>query len=193
MVVWRVTHIGISKGTVDAREPITLAGVEPRREKLFAEFADSGFTEKITGSPPVRGPFGEAVINLKPGAVPMRQRPYHIVGERRTAWLKLTDELVERGLIEPGVGSWSLPSFPVPKKNPGEYRFVQDFRPLNDATEDDAHPLPRIEDILQRQGSCHMWSFLDLKSGYHQMPLKLEHRPLTCMSPQGGQCNGGCW
>ena len=63
---------------------------------------------------------------------------------------------------------------------------MEDFRDLNAATVDDAHPLPRIEDILQRQGSCKIWSVLDLKSGYHQMPLKPEHRHLTCMSTPRG-------
>ena len=65
--------------------------------------------------------------------------------------MKLTDEILEAALVEPGVGSWNSPSFPVPKKNPGEYRLVEDFRKLNDCTVDDAHPLPRIEEILQRQ------------------------------------------
>jgi hypothetical protein len=67
------------------------------------------------------------------------------------AWIKLTDEIIEDGKIEPGVRPWSSPSFSVPKKIPGEYRLVEDFRKLNDATVDDGHPLPRIEDILQKQ------------------------------------------
>ena len=82
--------------------PFLNDGVEERRPQILEEYADTVFSGKITGSPPVRGPFGEAEINLKPGAVPVRQRPFQIVGERRTAWLKLTDELVEHGLIEPG-------------------------------------------------------------------------------------------
>ena len=100
--------------------------------------------------------------------------------------MKLTDDTIKTEKIEPGVSPWNSPSFPVPKKKPGEYRLVEDFRRLNDATVDDAHPLPRIEDILQRQGVFKIWSVLDLKDGYHQMPLKPEHRYPTAMStPQG--------
>jgi hypothetical protein len=63
---------------------------------------------------------------------------------------------------------------------------IEDFRKVNDNTEDDAHPLPRIEDIFQKQGNCKIWSMLDLKDGYHQMPLKPEHRHITCMlTPKG--------
>ncbi len=43
-------------------------------------------------------------------------------------------------------------------------------------------PLLQIEDFLQRQKGYKIWSVLDLKDGYHQMPLKEEHRHNTCMS-----------
>jgi len=52
--------------------------------------------------------------------------------------------------------------FSGPQEKPGEYRLVEDFRALNDASVDDAHPLPKIEKILQRQGSYKMWSVMDL-------------------------------
>ena len=58
-----------------------------------------------------------------------------------------------------------------PKKD-GKHRFVVDLRAVNDAIVTDAHPLPRIEDILQRQGGFKMWSVLDMKDGYHQVPLR---------------------
>ena len=70
---------------------------------------------------------------------------FHITGERREAWERLTEEVIQAGKVEPGMGPWNSPSFPVPKKNPGEYPPVEDFRQVNAHTEDDAHPLPRIE------------------------------------------------
>ena len=78
------------------------------------------------------------------------------------------------------------PLFSGTEKETRGVSLVEDFRRLNDATVDDAHPLPRIEDILQRQGNFKIWSVLDLKDGYHQMPLKKEHRYLTCMSTPKG-------
>ena len=64
--------------------------------------------------------------------------------------------------------------------------MVEDFRDLNHATEDDAHPLPRIDMVLQRQGKFKIWSTLDLNDGFHQMPLKKEHRHITCKSTPHG-------
>ena len=50
--------------------------------------------------------------------------------------------------------------------------MVVDYRMLNQVTEVDSHPLPRISDILQRQGRFKIWSVLDIKDVYHQVPLK---------------------
>jgi hypothetical protein len=181
-----VRKIGMVKGAIEARDPYETPAVEKARKRLLEGYAGSVFQTRVGGDHPIRGPHGEAEIILKKDAVPVKQRMFQIQGERKAAWVKLTDEIIEDGKIEPGVSPWSSPSFPVPKKKPGEYRLVEDFRKLNDATVDDGHPLPRIEDILQKQGGFKIWSVLDLKDGYHQMPLKEEHRPYTCMSTPRG-------
>ena len=98
----------------------------------------------------------------------------------------LVTEAERTGKLEPGKGSWNTPAFPVPKKTPGKFRLVQDLRPLNAVTMKDGHPLPRIGDMVQRQGANLVWSTLDLVDGFHQMPMKVEHRPLTCMSTPKG-------
>ena len=74
----------------------------------------------------------------------------------------------------------------MPHNRPGDYRLVVEYRALNAATINDAHPLPLIEDILVAQGKYRMWSVLDMKDGYHQLPLRKEDRHLTNMTtPQG--------
>ena len=84
------------------------------------------------------------------------------------------------------MSAWNSPSFPVPKKDTGKYRLVVDFRAVNEATITDAHPSPLTGDILQRQGKFKMWSILDMRDGFHQVPLKKEHRHITCMSTPKG-------
>ena len=98
----------------------------------------------------------------------------------------MIDKLIADGKLEDGVSAWNSPSFPVTTKTPGKWRLVIDFRLLNDATIADAHPLPLIEDILNKQGKNCIWTVLDMKDGYHQVPLKPEHRHLTCMSTPRG-------
>ena len=87
----------------------------------------------------------------------------------------------DAGKLEDGKGPWNTPCFPVPKKN-GKFRLVQDLRPQNEATIKDGHPLPRIGTTVQKQGKFKIWTTLDLVDGFHQMPLKTEHRYITCLS-----------
>ena len=112
----------------------------------------------------------------------MKQRPFQVVGERREAMIKLIEELEKEGKVEKGVSAWCSPAFPVAKKKPGEYRLVIDYRKLNEATMVDGQPLPRIEEILIRQGKYKIWSVLDMKDGFHQVPMAQESKHFTCMS-----------
>ena len=67
-------------------------------------------------------------------------------------------------------------------KKGGKWRGVVDFRALKEATVTYSHPLPRIEDILVGQGQRHMFSVMDLKDAFHQVPLLPDSRPCTCTS-----------
>ncbi len=171
---------------VQAEKPVQGEDVDTLRAEIRAEYGEAVFSDKPTGPVPDRGSFGEATITFKPGAVPVKLRMYQIHGERRAAWSEGIEKMERERKLEDGVSAWSSPSFPVPKKTPGTYRIVFDDRALNDVTVTDAHPLPRIEDILQEQGKHSMWSILDMRDGYHQVPLRNSDRHLTCMStPQG--------
>ena len=137
---------------IQAAQPMVGDDMEGMKKQNCEEYDGIVFAEKTAGNPPVRGPLGEAEIRLKPGAVPKKQRPFHIVGERRNAMMEILHKLVEERKIEAGVSEWLSPAFPVPKKEPGKYRLVVDYRALNDATLTDTYPLPKIDDIMQRQG-----------------------------------------
>jgi hypothetical protein len=86
------------------------------RQQLLEDFAGTVFQYLTVGNPQIRGPHGEAVIILKPGAVPFKQRMFQIHGERKLAWGKLVDQIIDDDKIEHAVSPWNSPSFPVPKK-----------------------------------------------------------------------------
>ena len=90
-------------------------------------------------------------IKIKEGARPQNRRPIPAHGETYEKLCQLVDKLVAEGKVEDAQPSpWCSPFFGVPKNN-GEVRGVVDFRSLNDATETDSYPLPRIEDVLVRK------------------------------------------
>ena len=73
------------------------------------------------------------------------------------------------------------------KTKDGTLRFCIDFQKLNDATIKDAHPFPRIDDILEALNGAKYFSTLDLKTGYWQVPIKEEHRSKTAFRTSSGQ------
>ena len=44
---------------------------------------------------------------------------------------------------------------------------------------DDSYPVPRIEDQIVKQGRKKVFTIMDLKDALHQVPLKVESRPIT--------------
>ena len=52
------------KGGIESRDPLENDAVESLRAQLHLEFEHTVFTGITGGSPPIRGPFGEAVIIL---------------------------------------------------------------------------------------------------------------------------------
>ena len=132
-----------ARSVVATHSPQVDEETERARGLIMEEFRSSIFQENLEGKlPPVRGPFGEATIEIKAGCLPVKQRNFQVAGERRDAMVKIIQKLEEEGKIERGMGSWISPAFPVAKKNPGEYRLVIDYRKLNEATVMDAQPLP---------------------------------------------------
>ena len=87
--------------------------------------------------------------------------------------------MAEKDLTEPSTSSWSSFAIIVPKKN-GGIRFCIDYRRLNKVTIPDSMPLPRCDDALDAslEGSK-SFSTLDLRSGFFQVGLDKESRPLT--------------
>ena len=102
---------------ITTEDPVQGAEIEALKARIVSDYALSVFDITNQGPPPIRGPHGEATIELKPNAYPVKQRMYQIHGERGEAWGKMIDKLVEEGKLEDGVSAWSSPSFPVPKKN----------------------------------------------------------------------------
>ena len=139
------------------------------------------FSGVANKNPPDRGRFGTARIKLKPNPKIYHHREYQLQGDRAEAMKKLWGEFIERGWIEPSDSEWASPAFIVPKKEKGEWRLVVDYRGLNEKTKHDSYSLPLIDTILQEQQKERIFTVLDLKHGYHQMPLHPDSKPWTAM------------
>ena len=99
---------------------------------------------------------------------------------------KHLQEMIEVGAIRKSFSPWASAVVLVRKKD-GGLRFCINLRKLNNRTIKDGYSLPRIEDTLDCLHGAVWFSTLDLKSGYWQVELEEEAKPLTAftMGPLG--------
>lgn len=100
-------------------------------------------------------------------------------------------QLLEDGIIRPSRSPYNSPVWVVPKKEDAskqkKYRMVIDYRKLNSVTVPDKYPIPEINDILSNLGRNVFFTILDLKSGFHQIPLREKDVEKTAFSVNHGK------
>ena len=124
----------------------------------------------------------EGAIGLKPFEIetegaPIYTRPYRAALTKRHFIDESIDEMLRNGIIEPSQSPWASPVTLAPKK--GGWRFCVDYRAVNAVTKKDRFPLPHIQDIFDTVGKGRVFTTLDLKSGYWQLPVREEDREKT--------------
>ena len=129
----------------------------------------------------------EAKLYLKEGAKPRfcraRQVPFAI---RK----KVEDEIdrqVTAGILEPvKFSEWATPVVPIMKKD-GSVRLCGDYKiTVNQATETDTYPLPRIEDMLASVAGGTVLSKLYLAHAYQQVVLDEESQQMATIITSKG-------
>ena len=145
----------------------------PEGDKVIRKFADVFSGDK--------DPNGQC--NLPPMRIQAEGRPISLPAYRTPlAKRRLVDEAIEEmldaGVIQPSSSPWAAPVTLVPKKD-NTTRFCVDYRRLNEVTVKDQFPLPLIQDIFDQLGGSKIFSALDLKAGYWQIPVHPEDRPKT--------------
>lgn len=117
---------------------------------------------------------------------PFSYHPYRMARTEQEAVSDIITDLLQNNIIRPSNSNYSSPILLVKKKN-GEQRLCIDYRRLNSITIKDNHPLPRIDDQVDRlQGGVYFTS-LDLRSGYYQIPLKETAKKYTSFVTTSGQ------
>ena len=107
-------------------------------------------------------------------------RPPHKLGQVEWDFVEAQcNKLKDLGFIRQSKQSQYASATVVVRKkdeegNYTDFRQCGDYRPINMETTLDRYPLPGIEDIFNKMGGATIFSKLDLRSGYHQMPLREE-------------------
>jgi len=110
---------------------------------------------------------------------PVKRPPRRIPGNYPAEVLQLINTMLLQGIIEPSSIPWMAPDVFVRKKN-GKVHLCVDYRELNKRTVKGAYPLPRPDEV---QMGCTVFSTLDLRSGYWQLPVHSKDQSNTAFCP----------
>jgi hypothetical protein len=88
--------------------------------------------------------------------------------------------MLDEGIIRRSSSQWSSPLHMVKKKD-GSWRPCGDYRHRNLQTVEDRYPLPNMADLAAPLAGCTVFSKLDLKKGYLQVPVPAGDVPKTAI------------
>ena len=118
--------------------------------------------------------------NMSPETKPVACKSRKYTADEMKYIRQETDRLLNEGVIEPSTSPWRAQVFVVPETETHRRRLVVDYsRTINMYTELDAYPLPRIDKIVNKISTYSIFSTLDLKSAYHQIPLREDEKVYT--------------
>jgi hypothetical protein len=105
---------------------------------------------------------------------------------KELAKLKLQlKELLDKGYIRLSSSPWGCPALFVKKKDQS-LRLCVDYWPLNAITVKNKYPLSRIDILFDQLAGAKVFSKVDLRSGYHQIKIRLEDISKTAFSTRYG-------
>ncbi|XP_060200790.1 uncharacterized protein LOC132629067 [Lycium barbarum] len=136
--------------------PSSMSSLLQEYEALFPE-------EMPDGLPSLRGI--EHQIDFVPGSQIPNKPGYRSNPEETKELQRQVDELLKKGLVKESLSPCGVPVILVPKKD-GTWRMCIDCRAFNKITVKYLHPIPRLDDMLDKLCGSSVFSKIDLRSGY---------------------------
>ena len=175
--VYPVTvYVASSSENLLSREAASRMGLVVRLDNVFGEL-----DETPIHTTPVK-------IQLQEGAQPYsvhtaRRIPIPLLGKVKEELQKMERVGIIKKVDEPT--DWCAPIVPVIKPS-GSVRICTDFKKLNEAVKRERYMLPAVEDVLHRLKGSSIFSKLDARSGFFQVPLDESSAKLTTfITPEG--------
>ena len=143
------------------------------------------FPDKLpVGLPPVRKGH-EFKIDLEDDVPPVHRPLYKLSLLELDEAKKQIEMLLEHQFIRPSESPYGALVLFIPKKDSG-LRFCVDYQWLNKKTIRNQYPLPLPEELFDRLGGAKVFSSIDLKSGYWQMPVRSKDVQKTAFKTRWG-------
>jgi hypothetical protein len=140
-----------------------------REAALSFDFAESGRIHEDV-CPPIR-------INTVPHKA-WREGNFPVPRRLRAEVHDMIQQRVDRGVLEYSKSPYSNPWFLVKKKDQG-YRLINNAQKGNRVTIRDANMPPNADEFSEEFAGCQVVSLIDFFSGYDQVSLHTDSRPMT--------------
>jgi Reverse transcriptase (RNA-dependent DNA polymerase) len=142
-----------------------LEAAPPKLRQLLSQYPD------VVNAPGVLPPVKHSVKHVietagRPVSAKFRWLDPAKLAAAKEEFLKMEKD----GIIRRSCSPWSSPLHMVPKKD-NTWRPCGDYRRLNDVTVPDKYPVPNIQDMSSKLAGCTVFSKLDLRKGYYQIPV----------------------
>jgi hypothetical protein len=98
--------------------------------------------------------------------------PYRTNPEETNEIQRQVQELLDKGYVRESLSPFVVPVILVPKED-GSWRMCVDCRAINNITICYHHPIPHLDDMLDESSGAVVFSKVDLRSGCHQIRMKL--------------------
>jgi len=123
--------------------------------------------------------------HLQTRGPPITSKFWRLDSEKLAAAKKEFLALVWARIVRRSTSPWASPLHIV-KKQDGTWRQCGDYRRLNSVTVPDTYPVPNMLDFAARAAGCTYFSKIDLKKGYHQVPMNAADIPKTAITTPFG-------
>lgn len=125
------------------------------------------------------------VIEIEPGSKPVNLKPYRVPVALEPTVEAEIQKLIDKNYIRPTKSEYSSPIHLIKKKD-GSFRFICDFRALNQITKKFNAPIGQINDLLTKLRNAKFYSTLDLQSGFFQVAMDENSRKYTAIATHVG-------
>ena len=158
--------------TPSSSPAVLAASVRSTGQQKYHEILEF-FPKVVNPSKNLPAPIHEVRHHIETTGRPVAAKYRRLDPEKLQAAKKEFAEMEKQGVVRRSKSQWASPLHMV-RKEDGSWRPCGDYRQLNLQTVPDRYTCPNIGDLTARLAGCKVFSKLDLRKGYYQIPVKEE-------------------